>query len=211
LQRHNRAQLAYATFGLLIVCAMIAGGFGVYAADFLFGGDRDVEEPLEGDNDELVDELRNRVEDDPTDAASMSLLAELLFYDGNLSESIAWFQRALDVEPDNTAIRLSFADILRQADKPNDAELQFLRVLAAEPNNYEAHYYLAELYRLGDPPRDDDAADHYYRVIEIAPDSYLAEQSAMHLAALGYATPTAGASPPADSPVASPAATEGSP
>jgi cytochrome c-type biogenesis protein CcmH/NrfG len=202
--------VAYAIFGLLIVCAMIAGGFGVYAADLIFGGDREIEDPLTGDNDELIDELRGRVEDDPTDAASMALLAELLFYDGNVSESIAWFQRALDLAPDNIAIRLSFAQILTDADKPNDAELQFQMVLEVEQNNYEAHYYLAELYRQSDPPRDDDAADHYYRVIEIAPDSYLAEQSAMHLAALGYATPTAVASPPAGSPAASPASTEGS-
>jgi cytochrome c-type biogenesis protein CcmH/NrfG len=198
----NRAQVAYAALGFLVVCSMVAASVGVLATDVLFQGDDDPQEfDLNADNDDLIDEYRADLEENPNDAPKMALLAELLYYDGEVDESIAWYQRALELEPDNTAIRLSFATILAEADKPNDAELQFQKVLEVEPNSFEAHYYLAELYRFWDPPRHDEAADHYLRVIEIAPTSYLAQVSGEQLVALGYATPA-----PSGSPAASPAA-----
>jgi cytochrome c-type biogenesis protein CcmH/NrfG len=166
----------------------------------LIEGDREPEEAADGATDDLIEEQRARLEENPNDVGAMGLLAELLAYDGKLSEAIAWYQKALELDPTNTAIRLAFGQTLAEADLRNDAELQFLKVLQAEPSNYEAHYYLAELYRFWDPPRSDDAAFHYRRVIEIAPDAFLATRSGEMLVMMGYATPARSGSPAATPP-----------
>ena len=201
----NKAQLAFAILGLLAVCSLIAASVFAIAADALVGDDTsDAENYAADESDDLADDLRAQIQDNPENADLMAQLAVLLAYDGKLDEAIQWYQRALEIDPNNVDTRFSFALSLTQGGKPADAELQFLKVLELNPNHYEAHFRLAELYRLSNPPRTEEAAAHYYSVIEIAPDAYLAGQSAEALQLMGYATPTAVAVPAAGTP-----ATEG--
>ena len=198
----NRAQLAFALFGLLGVCSLIAASVGTVAFTLMIDDDGDDGEIEADAGSELVEGLRADIERNPSDVASMALLGELLSYDGQLDEAIGWYERALGIEPGNTQVRLSFARVLKDGGKPADAELQFRRVIEAEPGNIEAHYYLAELYRDWTPPRTDEAAAHYQQVIAIGPTAYLASLAREQLTALGYEIPVA-------SPVATPAATPG--
>jgi len=212
LRRLSRHQIAFALFGFLVVCSLIAASVGTVALDLMLDDDADPEEFAAGANADLIDELRGEIEDNPEDIRRMSLLAELLAQDGNLDESISWYERALEIDPTATDIRMSFALALKDGNKPVDAELQFLRIIEAEPENFEAHYYLAELYQFWEPPRVEEAAAHYTRVVEIAPSAFQAGLSLEQLTALGYATPAAAATPvgtPEATPVATP--TEGMP
>lgn len=196
----NRAQIAFALFGLLGVCSLLAASVGTVALELILDNEGDGGEFAIDAGDELVDGLRQDIERNPTDVASMALLAELLSYDGRLDEAIGWYEQALAIEPDNTRVRLSFARVLKDGGKRADAELQFRIVIEAEPGNVEAHYYLADLFRGWDPPRTDEAAAHYLRVIEMAPTAYLAGLSREQLTVLGFEVPAA-------SPPATPAAT----
>jgi cytochrome c-type biogenesis protein CcmH/NrfG len=202
LRRMNKPQLAFALLGLLAVCSLVAVSLSTIAADVLLGDDTsDAENFASGENDDLANDLRAQIQDNPEDADLMAQLAVLLAYDGKLDESIQWYERALAIDPNDVDTRFSFAQSLIQGGKQADAELQLLKVLELNPNHYEAHFYLAELYRLWDPPRTEEAAAHYYRVIEIAPDAYLAGQSKEALTLMGYVTPAVSGTPTAGTPM----------
>ena len=194
----DRAQRRFAVFALLVVCSLVAASVGTFAVQVLLNDDADPAESGANPSADLIAELRGDIARNPEDVESMSLLGELLAYDGQLDEAITWYEQALAIDPNNSRVRLSFSRALKDCGKRADAELQFRRVLETEPGSYEAHYYLADLYRSWEPPRLDEAAAHYRQVIEIAPTAYLAELSREQLVALGYALPaTPGATPPA--------------
>ena len=112
-----------------------------------------------------------------------------------MQEAIPIYERLLESDPDNAKVRLDFARGLQSNDMSQDAEAQFLRVLELEPDNHSAHYYLARLYMDWQPRRQDEAVVHFQRVIEIAPDSFLAEQSQSVLDTLNQSTPIASPAP----------------
>jgi Tfp pilus assembly protein PilF len=80
-----------------------------------------------------------------------------------------------------------------------DAEVQFRKVIELDPDNQAAVYYLAELYRTSSPVRTDEAIPLYQRAVAIDDQSFIGEQSANQLNALGASAP---ASIPSSSPQA---------
>jgi tetratricopeptide (TPR) repeat protein len=119
-----------------------------------------------------------------------------------MPEAMDWYERALDIAPDDNSIRLDFARSLQTNNMPTDAEAQFLLVLEADADSISGHYYLAELYMDWKPQRRDEARDHYERVLEINPDSFLAEQARLELQLMNQTSPAS--SPKASTPVAGP-------
>ncbi len=195
LSRTDGAQIAFSILATLVVCSLVAGALGTAIFDQQGGaGDAD---PLEYQepSTELEDSLRATVAAHPEDVEATALLANLLANTGKVSEAIPLYERLLAANPDDTGRRLEFARVLADGEKHADAELQFAKVLEAEPHNVEALFYRAQLYRTWHPPRIEDAVAGYRDVMEIAPDQYLAQRAAEELAALGYATPGAGATP----------------
>lgn len=193
LARANRTQLIFAVLGILVVCSLLAGAVGTIIVDQLTSPSTDDTFTLnESEPDPVETELRRDVEENPQDASAAAALANYLANIGNLTEAIDWYERALQLEPDNMDFRLDFAISLSEGNKRADAELQFEKVLEAQPDNAEAHYYLAELYRYWAPPRTDEAALEYQLTIETGPDTLVAELAAQALKELGYATPVAG-------------------
>lgn len=187
----SRSQVAASVLGLLVVCSLLAGTLGVAVFDLLGEAGNDDNGSTLGETTELEQALRDRIVADPNDAASMAELANLLANAGDLTGAILWYEKVLELQPTNTTIRLDFARSLAEGGKQRDADVQFRRVLADEPNNVEAHFYLGELYRRWQPPRPDEAIAEYRRVLELRPDSYLAQRATDALVSLGAATPVA--------------------
>lgn len=191
----DRAQAAFSILATLVVCSLVAGTLGT--AVFNGAGGVEDADPLEYQepSTELEDSLRATLAANPDDVEATGLLANLLANTGKVAEAIPLYERLLAERPEDMRRRLEFARVLADGGKRADADLQFEKVLAAEPENAEALFYRAQLHRIWSPPRTDDAVAGFQRVIEIAPDQYLAERAAEELTALGYATPLAGATP----------------
>ena len=204
------AQLAFSALALLIVCSLVAATLGTVVLDEFAARQDDDPLGIEDAPSDLEQDLRATIEADPNAAGAMGLLADLLASDGNLTEAVSWYERALSLEPDDARLRLGFAIALGDGGKPADAELQFGRVitaldqrLAAAPTDAgatadlsEAHYYRGELYRRWQPPRVEAAVADYTRVIELGPDSVLAGRARQGLQAMGIGTPAAGDATP---------------
>jgi tetratricopeptide (TPR) repeat protein len=193
LQRMSRAQAIFVVVTLLVVCAVVGGSVGTVVVDALNSdnGDVDPEEFNASTRDEFIEEIRATVEANPSDAAAMSLLANVLAQDGRIDEAIDWYEKSLAADPTNAQVRLSFALSLAESDKRADAEVQYRRILDNDPNQAEAWYYLGELYRNWNPPRTEDAIAALNKVLSVAPGSVIAERATASLVAMGVATPAA--------------------
>jgi cytochrome c-type biogenesis protein CcmH/NrfG len=190
----GRAQVAFTILASIVIFSMVVGTVA-YAVIQTTSIDVTNDDDDPDEQSELESELRRDAEENPNDPQALANLANLLANTGKADESITWYEKAIALTPDDPTLRFDFAQTLVQSSKPNDAELQFQRVIELDPNNPQAHYYLAELYRAWTPPRIDEAIAEYGMVIEIGPDTFVAEQSRVQLAALGVATPAASATP----------------
>lgn len=149
------------------------------------------DEPTPDYNVDSIAVQQTAVAQNPDDVEAKALLANMLANSGRMTEAVPIYEELLNQNPDDIQTRLDFAQGLQKNDMPNDAEAQYLKVLELDPENHTGHYYLAQLYMDWQPRRQDEAVEHYQRVIEIAPDSFLAEQSQGVLDTMGQATPAA--------------------
>lgn len=153
-------------------------------------------------NEDVIEGELTAVAQNPDDAEGMLLLANLLGNSGRLNEAIPWYERVLEIRPDDVAARLDFARALADSGFAADAELQFKRAIELDASSQDAHFYLAELYRAQEPPRIDEAVAAYQRAIEIDPSTFIAQQADQTLRQLGVGTPVASPSPNASPAVA---------
>lgn len=197
----SRLQLIALIFTGLVVCSMIGGVTASIAIDaWRESGESGNGGDLTTDtNDDVLHELETAAAENPQDAEAQAALGNYYANTGNFDLAVTYYERAVQLSPEDWTIRLTFAQALMTNRKLADAELQFDKILEAEPQNATAWYYLGQLYQLFDPPRNDEAIYAYQQVIRFGPDTYVATQAADKLSALG-ATPVA-------SPVTSPEAT----
>ncbi len=188
----SRAELMVTIVGLVVICFMLLLGLSGVAFNGNNGGaNGTADAAYSSTSGDLEHSLETKVAQNPRDTVSMALLANTLANDGNLEAAIGWYQKVLDLNPNDWKTRLDFAESLANGQMRPDAELQFQKVITAQPNNPDAHYYLGELYRTWQPPRLDDAAREYDTVIKVAPTSFLAERAKQQLQSIGRATPSA--------------------
>lgn len=197
----SRLQLIALIFTGLVVCSMIGGVTASVVLDsWKSNGDGGDQTALTPDtNDDVLHELETAAAENPQDAEAQAALGNYYANTGDFDQAVTYYERAVQLSPEDWTIRLTFAQALMTNRKLADAELQFDKILEAEPQNATAWYYLGQLYQLFDPPRDDEAIYAYQQTIRFGPDTYVATQAADKLSALG-ATPVA-------SPVSSPEAT----
>lgn len=143
----------------------------------------------------VASSFRSTAEADPTDATAAAAYANYLANTGDMTNAIAWYEKAIALTPDDALLRLDFARSLASADMNGDAELQFQKSIDLAPENPEAHYYLGELYYGMNPQRVVAAIDQYEQTIALAPDSFIAQQAENRLVTLGVATPAASPAP----------------
>lgn len=142
-------------------------------------------------NADLIAEQQTKVAQYPDDTNEIVLLANLLGNTGRIQDAVPWYERALELAPDDYGIRLDFARSLAGAGLFSDAEAQFQQVLTNDPHNQTAHYYLAQLYLSWEPARREEALEHYERAVVIDPESFLGERAQIELDAMGNTTAVA--------------------
>jgi tetratricopeptide (TPR) repeat protein len=198
LTRMSAGQLAVTMVGMLVTCSLIAGSLSTVWLDATGGPvDQDPGEFADRTG-ELIEEQRQRIEENPQDAAAMVMLAALLANDGQISEATRWYERALEIDPNDVQTRLSFARQLALNNRPNDAEIQYQRALeyAVNPaDRAQAQYGLAQLYERWDPPRIKEAIDYYQQVASAEGELFISEQARERIAMLLATTPAAVPSP----------------
>lgn len=194
LTRMPAGQLAFSLIGFLVICSMVAGTLATVGFD-ASNGSTDIDPTEFSDRtDELIEQQRQRVEENPRDAGAMALLGSLLANDGQVPEAVRWYESALRLNPNDIATRLSFARQLALGDRPFDAELQYQRALemARVPaERAQAEYGLAQLYEGWNPPRLEEAMARYAAVANVEGDLFISEQARQRLAELQGGTPTA--------------------
>jgi cytochrome c-type biogenesis protein CcmH/NrfG len=193
-------RVAYIVISGLVVCSMLA--VAIATIDFSGFWDDGDGEVVVDPNADLIAEQETVVAQNPEDLDEVVLLANLMANTGRMSEATEWYERALDLAPQDNGVRLDFARSLQANGLDADAEAQFILVLDADPENLSGHYYLAQLYLDWKPQRRAEALDHFQRVVEINPNSFLAEQAQVELDTMNQTTPVS--TPGTTTPVAGP-------
>jgi cytochrome c-type biogenesis protein CcmH/NrfG len=186
------AIIALIAIGLLVV--------GSIAAVFSSPSDSGDDDPFEDDAaritpGEEVARLETEIARNPDDAATIGLLAEVLANSGRVAESIPWYERAIELRPQEVPLRIAFARALQRNRSFFDAEVQFKRALDVDPEHQAAAFYLANLYEQMPDPRLADARVWYERAVEADPDSVIAGQARDRLTELGGSNASPSANP----------------
>ncbi len=184
--RQSKTPILYISVVSVVVFSLVIAGLSAVDWSAFFPNEA---EPTPDYNTDQVAIQQTVVAENPDDPAAQSLLASMLANSGRMQEAIPIYEEAIRLDPEDTSIRLDFARALQSNGMTADAEVQFLRVLDQDPENHTAHYYLGRLYLDWQPRRQEEAVIHFQRVIEIAPESFLAEQATSVLNTIGPATP----------------------
>jgi len=196
----NRMQIAYVMISSLVVCSLLAVALATIDLADLFGGSEDDSANFDDQNADLIAEQETVVAQNPDDVNELVFLANLLGNTGRVTEAVPYYEKAVQLAPEDYGIRLDFARTLKDAGLNADAETQFLAVLKADPENQTAHYYLAELYQTWEPPRTEEAIAHYRRAVEIDMTTFIAQLAQDKLDALAPGTPGAATPEPEGTP-----------
>lgn len=147
-------------------------------------------EPDERPGEEIA-RLETAVAQDPSDTDSMVVLANILANSGRVDESIVWFERATNAEPENGELRLAFGLALFQLSNYFDAEIQLNRAETLLDDNATPAFYLGQLFERRPVPDIDAAIAAYERAVEAGPDTLVAQQAQARLDDLQSADATA--------------------
>lgn len=137
-------------------------------------------------------ELETQVAENPEDAGSAAILANIYANEGRINEAIPLYERATAARPDDGSLRLSFGIALLRGGSMLDARVQLERAHVLLPNNPGPAYYLGQVAERQAEPDLDTARDWYEQAIEIDPESVIADQARERLAAIDASdsTPT---------------------
>lgn len=138
------------------------------------------EQPDDRPGEEIA-RLETAVAQDPSDTDSMVVLANILANSGRVDESIVWFEKASNAEPENGELRLAFGLALFQLSNYFDAEIQLKRAESLLPDNATPPFYLGQLFERRPVPDLDASIAAYERALEVDPDSLVAQQAQARL------------------------------
>ena len=192
----TRSQRIFSILAVVVVFSLVVGAAGTAIWDDLrnsSSGDTNQASTGNSANDPILDEMRADANANPNDSATLAALANYLANTGQTDEAIIWYQKAIDLTPDDSDLRLDFGIALAKGEKYADAEVQFKKVLAAIPTYAQAYLSLGQLYLDWIPPREADAISAFHSAISIDPTSVVADRARDEIARIVPATP--GASP----------------
>lgn len=141
--------------------------------------------------------MRARLQQNPKDVDAMIVLADLLANSGRGTEAIQWFNKAIQLKPNDLSLRVDYGTVLMQYNYDFDAELEFKKAHELNPSDPQPLYLLGQLYEHETPPHPDQALSMYAAAATVQPDSVYANLANDRIAALkstpgvGLATPGA--------------------
>ena len=150
-----------------------------------------------------VSALMQKIQANPQDVDALSELADLYYAAGDYETAGLWLDKVIAVDPSNVAALLGRGAVAYNTGDNDTAERSWRAVLAVDDTNVEAHYDLGFMYFTQDPPKSDEARAEWNRVVELVPDSEIANTVRTHLGQLEpSASPGASSTPaPSASPV----------
>lgn len=128
--------------------------------------------------------LEAAVAADPADLDAMRELGALHHAVGDFETAAQWQQRIVDLDPEDVDARLALGVALFGLGDLEGAEEHWGAAAELAPDLAEVHYNLGFLYLSMDPPAPDLAEEAWNRVIELDPDSSLAQTAAAHLTSM---------------------------
>lgn len=87
---------------------------------------------------------------------------------GRFGEAIGWYQKTLDIQPDNTDAMNNLGGVLQAQGKLGEAVAYYEKAIAINPDSAEAHYNLGNA--LKEQGMLDNAVTSYQKTISIKPD-----------------------------------------
>lgn len=186
--RRGRPSRAFTIFAIATIAALIFGLLAAVAPAIFAAFDRDdafvLKPPIDVTPGAEEAEMRARIEENPEDVNAVVILADLLANSGRPTEAIDWYEKAVNLRPDDPALRIAFGRTLLGANFPLDAEIQLKKAAEIAPDDPEPVYLLGELYQHAQPTRLDDARRMYQQVIDMAPESVYAERAKSEIDAI---------------------------
>jgi tetratricopeptide (TPR) repeat protein len=88
----------------------------------------------------MLQALKDKVRQDPNDAASWIQLGHLNFDRNAVPEAIEAYEKALALQPDNAPVRTDLGIMYRRANRPEDAVRAFDRAIASDPKLENARF-----------------------------------------------------------------------
>jgi tetratricopeptide (TPR) repeat protein len=153
-----------------------------------------------------VAQLMQAIQANPNDIDALQGLGDLYFAARDYATAAEWEQKVLAVDPSNITAHLALGAALYNTGNSADAEVHWRRVIELNPSDtdalVEAHYDLGFMYFSADPPDVDKTIVEWQAVIDIAPESDIAQTVKTHLETLEQWNASAS---PSVSPAASPA------
>lgn len=142
-----------------------------------------------------VTALEAKVAADPADTASMRELGALYAAAGDFENAADWQQKIIANDPKDVDARLALGVALFNDGDLAGAQAQWTRASQLAPDEPEPYYNLGFLY-LSQPNPDMEKVERAWgTVLELAPDSELAETVSAHLGRLDATAPGSGPTP----------------
>ena len=202
-------RLGRALIAVGAICGVLVVGYAVYASDLpsvpgLTGT------PAPDASQATIDtarvaQLMQAIQANPRDVAALQELGDLYFGVNDYGVAAEWEQKVLDIEPNNVTAHLALGAANFNLGNSADAESHWRRVIELNPSDtsalVEAHYDLGFMYFSANPPDVDKTIVEWQTVIDLSPDSDIAQTVATHLATLeqwnASGSPAASGSPSA--------------
>lgn len=160
----------FLTFMTLLVCLLVmAGGPSSFAQRSKKKNKNDNNPPAE-----LTDKDNIKAEQLFTDGEKYYILEDY-------NKSLAFLQKALEIEPDNAAIHYKIAQVYEKSDDLDNALVHASQALKTDPDNKYYYLLVAEIYTKKSD--FDNAAATYERLIDNIPgtEEYLFEMAALYI------------------------------
>jgi len=186
-----------AAIGLIALGAVL-----FFGTDLLRGGGDAEEAPpvaQAGDlvplDEERVAELTAAAAEDPNSVEVLFELGEAYFLAGEWQAAIDWFTKLVAIEPNNVHALTDIGTSNYNLGFTEEAKTIWLSAVEIDFNDPQLHYNLGFLYANAEPQDLPAARREWQTVLDLAPDSNLAQTVQVHLEGLAEATPEASPAP----------------
>ena len=186
-----------AAIGLIALGAVV-----FFGTDLLRGGGDAEEAPpaaQAGDlvplDEERVAELTAAAAADPSSVEVLFELGEAYFLAGEWQAAIDWFTKLVAIEPNNVHALTDIGTSNYNLGFTEEAKTIWLSAVEIDFNDPQLHYNLGFLYANAEPQDLPAARREWQTVLDLAPDSDLAQTVKVHLEGLAEAAPEASPAP----------------
>ena len=131
--------------------------------------------------------LRELVEKDPTNAATMLELARFLQNAHHPGEALAYYEKGLRIDPGNVDARIDYSLCLFETGRGQDALEQNRIVLKHDPGNTKALYNIGAVH--ANTGLRDSAEFYWKRLISMHPEDTLSEHARASISRLHETSP----------------------